>query len=163
MSVHDRHISPPPAGGAAIGHLEEMPRIEAAIVCYLRMWCSGEDGHSELALAFYDAGAADVDELMEQFSRLMRGLIDAARRPLQRRHMGCALVSGDESAFAHFVAAAAVGEREDAMLLASLLVLPQAWLPMTMLAEEVGLDLARLHAAAPNYTHQPQQNPRKLN
>ncbi|WP_316013344.1 hypothetical protein [Roseobacter sp. HKCCA0434] len=139
----------PPRGGAAVGHLAELPRLEAAAICYLRLWCSGPDGRADLSLAFHDLAPDAAPEREARFADMVRLMLDTARRPLQRRHLGCACISGDESAFGHMIACAAMGEREDAILLASLLVRPDAWLPLAIRAEQVGLDLARMHTPSP--------------
>lgn len=145
-----RHDFELPRGGAAVGHLSELPQLEAATICYLRLYCAGAEGQAELRLALADIGAGPG--VIEDFGEVVRLMIDSARRPLQRRHLGCGCVSGDECAFAHMVACAALGLREDAMLLASLLVRPEAWMPLAMMAERVGLILAALHVPAPDMT-----------
>ena len=143
-----RHAFDLPRGGAAVGFLAELPQFEAATVCYLRLYCAGNAGQEELRFALADIGAGP--EVIEDFGEVVRLMIDGARRPLQRRHLGCGCVSGDESAFAHMVACAALGAREDAMLLASLLVRPEGWMPLAMMAERVGLTLAALHMRTPD-------------
>ncbi|SOH94823.1 hypothetical protein SAMN06273572_105249 [Monaibacterium marinum] len=151
MTYHDRDTMPP-RGGAAVGHLSELPRLEAAAICYLRLWCAGTEGRDELMLAFTDLAPTDAAQRAEGFAELVRLMLETARRPLQRRHLGCACVSGDECAFGHMVACAAMGEREEAMLLASLLVQPDAWLPLSLQAERIGLEIAQMHVPAPNMT-----------
>jgi hypothetical protein len=56
----------------------------------------------------------------------------------------CRCVGGDEAAFAHLVAAAAADEREDAALMASLLVRPGIALEAVALAGQFGLGLRRM-------------------
>ncbi|QPH56289.1 hypothetical protein I0K15_20760 [Pontivivens ytuae] len=138
-----------PPGGAAVGRLSDLPLLEAKAICYLRLWCAGPEAQAEVWNAFAAHGPDAAQERMRDFEELVSSMIRMARRPLQRRHLGCACVSGDESAFGHMIAAAAIGEREDAMLLASLLVRPEAWMPLVILAEQVGLSLARMHLPMP--------------
>jgi hypothetical protein len=61
--------------------------------------------------------------------------------------IACPCVGGDEYALARFVALAAEGDREDAVLLAALLVRADVALCLAPLAEEVGLRVGRIGLA----------------
>jgi hypothetical protein len=63
------------------------------------------------------------------------------RRPLMLRPAGCRAAGADENAFAAMVAAAASGEREDAMLIAICMVRADVSPQIVGLAEQVGLSL----------------------
>ncbi len=61
----------------------------------------------------------------------------------------CACLGADESCFANFIATAATGEREDAMLIATLLVRPDVAPIVTSLAADFGLALIRMRPRRP--------------
>lgn len=66
-----------------------------------------------------------------------------ARRPLCGHAVDCPAVCSDECVLARFVALAAEGAREEAILIASLLVRPDVALYLAGYAERVGLALMR--------------------
>ena len=66
-----------------------------------------------------------------------------ARRPLMRHAPGCPCAGADECVFARFVALAAEGAREDAILIAALIVRTDIALTLAIRAETVGLRLMR--------------------
>ena len=116
---------------------------------YLRLWCDGagsrqavwEDFSTALGLD-YGAAASDAWEtLMELFA-------DHCRRPLMRHAVTCTCLGADESCFAKFIAAAAEGAREDAMLMATLIVRADMAPVLTSLACECGLALKCMSIAA---------------
>ncbi len=158
-------MSPAPAnlppGGAAVGRLSDMPVLEMKAIGYLRLWCAGPEAQAEVWRAFAAHAPGEAQARRQDFEELASCLVRQARRPLQRRHLGCACISGDEGAIGHMIAAASIGEREDAMLLASLLVRPEAWLPVVLLAERVGLGLARMHLPLPDPIRRGRTQPRQ--
>ena len=80
--------------------------------------------------------AAALDELLEQTVRY-------ARRPLVGHGLDCPCAGSDECVFARFVALAAEGAREEAVLIAALIVRADVALGLAGLAESVGLSLMR--------------------
>ena len=66
-----------------------------------------------------------------------------------RHGLGCACLGADESCFAQMIAAASEGAREDAMMLAALIVRPDFAPALASLSEEFGLALRRMTAAIP--------------
>ena len=87
--------------------------------------------------------------LGDRFEDLLETTLAHARRPLMRHATGCPCAGADESVFARFVALAAEGAREEAILIAALIVRADIALGLARLAEEVGLGLQRLGADAP--------------
>ena len=71
-----------------------------------------------------------------------------ARRPLLGHAPDCPCAGADECVFARFVALAAEGAREDAVLMAALLVRADVALCLAALAEAIGLGLMRDTGAA---------------
>lgn len=139
MTRQDRH-----PGGAPVGRLADLPPLERQVVRCLRLWCSGPEGRSavrwELARHQDDAAA---DRLAAAFGELLELTAGHARRPLMGHAIDCPCAGGDECVFARFVALAAEGSREEAVLMAALMVRPDLALGLASLAEGIGLGLMR--------------------
>ncbi|MDX8346358.1 hypothetical protein SLH49_00010 [Cognatiyoonia sp. IB215446] len=83
------------------------------------------------------------------FSELCSICVQHGRRPFCRHALKCRCVGADEASFAHFVATAAEGDRDDAMLIAILMVRPDMAPVLTSLAADFGLALKQMNLAAP--------------
>ncbi|WP_299639125.1 hypothetical protein [uncultured Ruegeria sp.] len=134
-------------GGAAVGRLADLEPVEAGAVMYLRMWSDGEDGRADAASDFQVALGSDCGRAaMLTLDRLCSLCATHGRRPLIRHGLGCACLGADENCFAQMIAAASEGAREDAMMLASLIVRPDFAPALASLSEELGLTLRRMTA-----------------
>lgn len=132
-------------GGAAVGRLADLDPVEAGAVMYLRMWSQGESGRADVASDFCIALGSDYGRaVMLTLDRLCSLCATHCRRPLIRHGMGCACLGADENCFAQMVAAASEGAREDAMMMASLIVRPDFAPALASLSEELGLTLRRM-------------------
>ncbi len=145
MSAAEAH-----RGGAPVGQLAHMQGLEAVSVLYLRLWCDGagsrEAVRSDFAQELGDVhGAAAADA----WEALMEICADHGRCPLMRHALSCKCLGADESCFANFIATAAEGVREDALLMATLLVRADMAPILTTLACECGLALKCMALAAP--------------
>jgi hypothetical protein len=130
-------------GAAPVGHLAELPPLERRLIRYLRLWSAGPDGR-ELALDELDARhGAGAARLAARFGELVLLIVRHARRPLLGHAPDCPCAGSDECVFARFVALAAEGAREEAILMAALMVRADLALELTARAEEVGLSLMR--------------------
>ena len=139
MSLQARH-----PGGAPVARLDSLPPLERQVIDCLRLWCSGPDGERAVRWALTaDGGPAHADQLARRFGELLRLAAGTARRPLLGHAIDCPCAGSDECVFARFVALAAEGDREEAALIASLIVRADVALCLTALAEEVGLGLMR--------------------
>lgn len=146
MSGLDSH-----RGGAPVGLIADLPAIEAASVVYLRLWCDGPAGRANMRGDFLNVLGAEPGEMaMHCFEQLFALCARHGRRPLMRHSVRCQCLGADESCFAHFIAAAADGAREDAMLMATLLVRPDMAPAVTSLAAEFGMALRRMGLRAPS-------------
>jgi hypothetical protein len=132
-------------GAAPVGRLTDLPPLERRIVRSLRLLGHGEVGRAalqmDLAAALGPETAAAVGGRLEE---LLGTLMRHARRPVACHDLTCPCVGGDEYALARFVALAAEGDREDATLLAALLVRADVAICLAPLAEEVGLRVGRI-------------------
>ncbi len=135
---HAREIT----GQMPVGQMAEMADLPGMVVSCLRQW---NRGGAVAALEMLRAHMAEVQALatFEALQDLTEVLAPHMRRPLRCHAPHCACVGMDEAAFARFVEEAALGAREDALMLASLLVEARAILPLTDAAERLGLCLHR--------------------
>lgn len=135
----------PRRGGAPVGYLSELKDIEASAVLYLRLWCEGpntqEQVWNDIAGSF---GPNHGQAVLEGFEDLCNLIIENGRRPIMHHQVTCKCLGSDKAAFANFIFAAADGDREDAMLIAALLVRSDMAQPLTALAEQFGLALRRM-------------------
>ncbi len=138
------------AGRSPVGYVSELDAIRAASVLYLRLWCDGASSRGEvcndLRLAL---GSEQGQQAIANFEALCDLCRTHGRRPLMRHSVTCKCLGSDESCFANFVATAAEGEREDAMLIATLLVRPDVAPMLVAMAAEFGLALKRMRLGTP--------------
>lgn len=155
-------MPPDQRGGATVGHLQDYDAITAASVVYFRMWCNGADTQAtviqDLTLSL---GLGRGRKAAEAFGELCGMCARHGRRPMMRHALHCKCVGADEASFAHFIAAAAEGDRDDAMMIAILLVRPDVAPLVTSLAADFGLALKQMNLAAPRAMAQmsPQPQP----
>lgn len=142
--------TPVSRGGAAVGRLSDLDPVEAGAVLYLRLWSDGPNGRADAASDFDIAlGSNHGRAAMLTLDRLCSLCASHGRRPLVRHGLGCACLGADENCFAQMIAAASEGAREDAMMMASLIVRPDFAPALASLSEELGLALRRMTAAMP--------------
>lgn len=135
---HERDIS----GAASVARISDLPDMQGLVIGCLRHWNRGGAAAALGALRAWmpePRACAAFDALQD----LTETLAAHIRRPLRCHAPHCRCVGRDEAAFARFVEEAALGEREDALMLASLLVTPRAILPLTDAAARLGLGLHR--------------------
>lgn len=139
-------------GGAPVGFVTELDGIEAASVIYLRLWCDGPDSQANVRRDFMTSlGAAQGHKTLKSFEDLCSLCARHGRRPLMRHSISCKCLGSDESCFANFIGAAANGDREDAMLIATLLVRADVAPLITSLATDFGLALKQMNLRAPKH------------
>lgn len=135
----------PHRGGAPVGFLSELQGIEAASVIYLRLWTNGPESQAEVWNDFAQyLGATSGKRALKSFEDLCDLCARHGRRPLMRHSVSCKCLGADESCFANFIATAAEGDREDALLIATLLVRSDVAPIITSLAATVGLAFKRM-------------------
>lgn len=127
-------------GGAPVGYLHEFDAPDAQAICLLRHWCTdGEAGlHQYLSGGSTKFKTAVLTDAMSQIGSV---LAQHGRRPFMRHDAQCQCVGGDEACFATMINAAAEGAREDAMMLACLMVRADFSPVLVGLAEQLGLAL----------------------
>ncbi len=134
-----------PRGMVPVATIDDLPPLEATLICCLRLFYDTESSRLTLERSLQASfGASRGADLFARLGELCEMARRFARRPLMRRHAGCAAAGADETAFAAMVSAAAAQEREDAMLIAVCLVRPDVAPPLVALAEQVGLGLQPL-------------------
>lgn len=139
-------------GSAPVGFITELDGIEAASVIYLRLWCDGLDSRASVWNDFVSSLGVDQGrKALNSFEDLCSLCTKHGRRPLMRHSVNCKCLGSDESCFANFIATAATGDRDDAMLIATLLVRPDVAPLITSLAANFGLALKRMNLRAPRH------------
>ena len=135
-------------GSVPVGYLSELDGVEETSVIYLRLWADSARGKAEIwqDMATH-LGPEKADRATDAFSQLCRLCGRYGRRPLMRHATNCKCLGADEACFANFVAAAAEGARDDAMLMATLLVRPDVAPLITSLATSFGLLLKQMNLA----------------
>lgn len=141
-------------GGAPVGYLTELGPVEAGAVLYLRLWCDGAEAQQQVWNDFSTSlGAQHGRSALRNLEDLCQLCADHGRRPLMRHHVTCKCLGADEACFANFVGAATDGAREDAMLMATLLVRPDVAPSIVELAQSLGLALRTMARHVPTTTH----------
>ena len=130
-------------GAAPVARLETLPPFEAWLICAMRLWQAEEEGRNHVIADMQGrmgASARNAARLMEEFMDMLGTHV---RRPIMYHGLNCACVGADEAVVANFVSCATDGAREDAMLIATLLVRPDIAPLAVSLAQQLGLALRR--------------------
>lgn len=130
-------------GAARVGNLSDLTPVEAGAVLFLRLWADGEGTQPNKDVAWSPNKGDDL-ALWSSLEQIAALCDKHGRRPLVRHSVGCCCLGADENCFAMMVGAAADGAREDAMLLASLMVRADVAPMLAALSEEFGLILRRM-------------------
>ncbi|MET4101691.1 hypothetical protein ABIE58_001114 [Roseovarius sp. MBR-78] len=145
---HARDLS----GELPVAAMAGMEPLAALVIAALRGWNRGGAG-AALGVLRGRMSEAQAAAAMAAMCDLAGILGVSRRRALACHAPHCPCVGADEAAFARFVRAAALGEREDALWLASLMVEGHAILCLTDAASRFGLHLHRATlCAAPTMT-----------
>ncbi len=135
----------PHRGGAPVGFIQELPALEERAVMCLRLWHTGKHERHQVCRDFdHLLGNEMALSAVESLEQICELCTRHARRPLMRHHVTCKCLGADEACFANFIGAAAEGEREDAMLIATLLIRHDFAPSLVSLAENLGLALKHM-------------------
>ena len=107
-----------PRGAAPVGTLADLHMLEQGAVVLMRQWCQDEQGRIAVAQDFTRALGEDGAQAVNLLAHLITLIVRYGRRPMMRHDLTCTCIGGDESAFAQMIAAAAAGDRDDAMAFA---------------------------------------------
>lgn len=138
------HHQPIP-GGTPVGVIADLDRHAATSVYYLRLWREGPAARAKLWNALASGlGLEEGRRAMSAFEDLINLCARHGRRPMACHSVNCRCLGADEACFAQFVATATSGDREDAMLIAILLVRPDVAPLIAALAADFGHALKRM-------------------
>lgn len=130
-------------GASPVGRVDLLPDPEGWWVRCLRLWCDGDEAQAilrgQLEARF---GAERAHDVFVRFTDLMALIFHHSRRPLMHHAPGCDCVGADEAVFALFCSQA-VNDREEAMMIACLLLRADVAPLAVSLAQTLGLDHAR--------------------
>lgn len=136
-------------GATPVGHIAELGALEAAAVRFLRRWCdtpcAQQEVWNELAGRLGPKAGREALKALEALCALC---MRHGRRTFMRHRPNCTCLAADEACFANLVAHATEGEREDALLIATLLVRPDVSPQLAALAQTFGLALKRMARTA---------------
>lgn len=150
-------------GGAPVGLLAELGPVETYAVQCLRYWHSGPDERARVCAELHEfLGPEHGRVAIEALEQICELCVCHGRRPLMRHQVACKCLGADEACFANFIGAAAEGAREDAMLLASLIVRPDFAPCLAGLAEQLGLALMQIARTTEPDAAYPQTPPHTL-
>ncbi|CTQ51457.1 hypothetical protein [Jannaschia donghaensis] len=167
MTWHDPVLPPDPyrltRGGAPVADLRTLDGFQALSVMLFRDWFDGDEGRARVAHAFETAldGQAGTAALTA-WEEMMDVLSHGVRRPLMRHDLTCRCVGADEAIVAQILTLAARAEREDAMLILSLLVPAERLLPATHIAQRAGLAVMRIDLRTRRRRRGPAKTPDRL-
>lgn len=130
-------------GGATVGDLHAIEGDRALAILMYRDWFDGTDGRERVASVFDQALGSEGDHALATWTTLMTELVVHARRPLIRHGLSCRCIGADEAVFAQILALAMAGEREEALMILSLLIPADRSLPALHAAERCGCNLRR--------------------
>ncbi len=132
-------------GAAPVGHITDLEPLEATAVLYLRLWCDSPCAQqkvwNDLASGLGPVAGRQALNALEDLCGLC---VRHGRRALMRHQPTCKCLGADEACFANLVALATEGEREDALLMATLLVRPDVSPHLAAAAQTLGLAIKRL-------------------
>ena len=132
-------------GAAAVGQICDLQPLEGSAVLYLRLWCDGPAAQEQVWNDFAGRlGPAAGREAIGALEDLCSLCARHGRRALMRHQPTCECLGADEACFANLVAHAVEGEREDALLIATLLVRPDVSPLLASAAQTFGLALKRM-------------------
>lgn len=144
----------PNRGGLSIGYVTDLGPVEAGAVLYLRLWFAGPGAQAQVRDDFAASlGPIHGPRALQSFEALCDLCARHGRRPFLRHGVACKCLGADEACFANFVGYASDGEREDALLMATMIVRPDMAAMLVGLAQEFGFALKRIARATPR-THQ---------
>lgn len=137
-----------PRGATPVAHLADLDPVGGAAVLCLRVWGDGSAAQTRLRREFdRSVGAASGTAALQALDELWALCLAHGRRPLACHAAGCPLVGVDEGCFAHMIAAAACGDRDEALLIACNIVRADVAPVVVALAEQLGLALHRMALA----------------
>ncbi|WP_010142099.1 hypothetical protein [Oceanicola sp. S124] len=138
-------------GAEPVARITALPFQEALLIGALRARAAGPEAQRQFSTELADLmGASRAAEAEAALDGFLEVTLRHARRPLMRHGLTCACVGADEAVLAHLMTISTSGEREDAMLMACLLVRPDMAPAVVSQARTLGFVLLR---GAPVGTH----------
>lgn len=135
----------PPRGAASVGRLMDLDPFEAGAVLYMRLCWGNPDALDILERDFVPLLGRSAGQSAARGFLQMASLCQSfGRRPLCPHSQSCACLGGDEACFARLLSSAAEGAREDALMMALLLVRADFAPVLAGLAQDAGLALQRM-------------------
>lgn len=126
LSVTETTQQMAPRGAAAVGLLSDLAVQEQIAVLILRQWFNGAEARGAISQDLIRMlGREHAANAERSLAHLINLMVNYGRRPLMHHDLRCSCLGGDESTFAHLIAAASVADHEEAMAFA-LTIMPAA-------------------------------------
>lgn len=139
-----------PKGARPVGRIEDLDAAGVELVGLLRRLTAGPAARAAAEVRLAERTGPDMAQrIIAAFDAFWRQIALHGRRPLMRHGPGCSCLGADEACLATLVEAASEGAREDAMLMACLVVRPDISPMVVAAAADLGLALRRLVLRAP--------------
>lgn len=134
--------SPP---GQCSAHWSDRQKLEALSISLLRLWADGQAGRARMTAEIYETiGPQRGHRIVTLWAEFIEIYGLYQQDPSAPHAIYEDYLSIDEAYFAQFLAIAAEGDREEALLLAMSRVRPDAVLVLTNLATQIGLSLKQI-------------------
>ncbi|MBR9762707.1 MAG: hypothetical protein GYB53_04040 [Rhodobacteraceae bacterium] len=131
-------------GAEPVARITALPFQEALLIGALRARAADAEARAQFSAELGDLmgpqRAAETEAALEDFFEIT---LRHVRRPVMRHGLTCSCVGADEAVLAHLMTISTSGEREDAMLMACLLVRPDMAPAVVSQARTLGLVLLR--------------------
>jgi len=139
-----------PKGARPVGRIEDLDAEGLELVGLLRRLTAGPAARAAAETLLEQRAGTDMAlRVIAAFDAVWRHIALHGRRPLMRHGTGCSCLGADEACLATLVEAATEGAREDALLMACLVVRPDMSPMVVADAAVLGLALRRLVLRAP--------------
>lgn len=136
-------------GAAPVGRVVGLGPLEAAAVSCFRLWCDSPAARRKVRDDLSQIpGPMAGDAVLHAIEEFCCLCARHGRLALARHDPACQCRGAEEACLANLVALATEGEREDALLIATLLVRPDASRHLIAAAQVLGLALLRMSLKA---------------
>ncbi|GAB4285865.1 MAG: hypothetical protein Kow0058_05250 [Roseovarius sp.] len=148
-------------GAAAVAAIDSLSGPEQFLVRALRCASAPPPGGMARIMRMLEGrmGTQAARRAHDALGEMFEIIACHGRRPLRHHAPGASCIGADERVFAHFVMLAATADREDAMLVGSLIVQGSLLLPFVDAARRAGLELLRAELRRPRAMFEPSPVP----
>lgn len=135
-----------------VAQMRDLDPLQSDVVQLLRLWWMIPNARQDIEHEFSPwLGPQRAKVVCDSFDQLCALCVTHGRLSVRPHALHCGCVGGKEACFANFIAAAADGQREEAMFTATLLTRTDMAPMAAALAEVVGLALKQMSLRCTTY------------